>query len=54
MKATLKVAYFPKKTDLIISFNKKNMFYREQPDKFSTQVAKRFFAEEMQVSGVDD
>ena len=42
------------KTNLIISFNKKNKSYREQPDELSTEVAKRFFAEEMQVPGVDD
>jgi len=42
------------KTNLTISFNKKNKSYREQPDELSTEVAKRFFAEEMQVPGVDD
>jgi hypothetical protein len=42
------------KTNLIISFNKKNVSYKEQPDELSKQVAKRFFAEVMQVPGVDD
>ena len=42
------------KTDFIIGFNKNNMPYREQPNEFSTQVAKRYFAVEMQVPCVDD
>jgi len=33
------------KTNLTTGFNKTNTSYREQPDEFSTQVAKRFFAE---------
>ena len=42
------------KTNLIISFNKKNVSYREQPDELITQVAKRFFAKVMQVPGMVD